>query len=157
MFTSASLSRATLWACLISVPLVGCAYTGVNRGLGVLPPQPPIPLWMGPVHDGAIAGAAAVVPYATPGWVHVMVSIEGAQPGATYNWSLDSGPCSNGAANRVSTSDRYTALTPFSDGHASAEALVPARLASTGQYSVTVSSPGSTTPAACADLAYGGM
>src|SRR6185437_17153804 len=66
--------------------------------LGVLPPPKPAPLWLGAVHGAGtagISGAASVTPSHTPGWEHVLISVENSVTGGTYAWSLKSGSCAS--------------------------------------------------------------
>jgi len=131
-------------------------YADVNH-LGVLPPTPPIPLWMGAVRPEAapaIRGAVAVTGMTTPNYSHVLVSISGAAPGQSYDWTLHSGSCGNvGAAIPV---NGYP-LVAFADGTAKAEGYAPTRLSPGTAYSVVIGGAGSAPPPACADLAYGSM
>jgi hypothetical protein len=137
----------------LTLTIFGCAPYAANEHLGVLPPAPPKPLWLGstqPPVDSALRGAAAVTPSATPNWSHVIVSLAGARPSATYSWTVNSGRCSdNGAV--VGTADRYAPLVAFADGTATSEAVIPVMLTPSSPYSVHFA------PGVCAELVYGTM
>ncbi|MGI8508306.1 MAG: hypothetical protein ACR2MQ_03180 [Gemmatimonadaceae bacterium] len=150
-----------LAAALIAV--ASCAqHSYRGQQLGVLPPQPPKPLWLGAFRAGAagssLRGAAAVTLSSTPSWSHVLVSISGAHPAATYTWRLHSGRCGDNGPT-VGSDDRYEPLIPFADGTAKAESLVQSILTLSASYSVTVTGQpdASAAPVACAELVYGSM
>jgi hypothetical protein len=128
--------------------------------LGVLPPPKPIPLWLGAVHatgTAGISGAVSVTPSPTPGWIHVLISIENSVAGATYAWSLRSGGCS-AQGNVIGPANRYSDFTIHADGSGAAEAAVPEILSQSSSYAViaTPVAP-ATAPTACADLTFGSM
>lgn len=157
---STRFAAAVIVALSIATACAPRSYRGSQ--LGVLPPQPPKPLWLGAfragIADSSLRGAAAVTPSSTPGWSHILISISGARPSATYNWRLHSGGC--GASGPVvGPDDRYTPLLSFADGTAKAESIVPTLLTASTPYSVTVmsQSDAASTPSACADLVYGLM
>lgn len=141
-------------AALVSSCTVG--YPDVNQ-LGVLPPTPPSPLWMGAVRPEAapaMRGAVAITGMPTPNYSHVLVSISGATPGHSYDWTLHSGSCGNvGAAIPV---NGYP-LVAFADGTAKAEGYAPAKLSPGTPYAVVIGGDNSAAPPACADLSYGSM
>jgi hypothetical protein len=129
-----------------------------SNQLGVLPPTPPRPLWMGPVRPEAataMRGAAAVTLTTTaPSYSHILVSISGGVPGQSYDWTLHSGSCGSlGAAIPV---NGYPLVT-YADGTAKAEGYAPQKLAPGTPYSVVIGSAATSTPPACADLVYGSM
>lgn len=141
-----------------SIAATACAprYPGPS-GLGVLPPQPPSPLWMGAVRpeaDASMRGAAAITTTPTPDYSHVLVSISGGTPGQSYGWTLHSGSC--GSVGPALPVNGYPLVT-YADGTAKAEGYVPARLSPTAPYSVVIGTADAATPPACADLAYGSM
>ena len=159
----------------ILIALAGAACTACAHGgsydfpntLGVLPPQKPTPLWLGSVRGtGTARGAASVTPSQTPGWDHVLISINDAPAGGTYAWSLHSGSCS-GQGSIVGPSDRYADFITRADGSGDAEAVIPVSLSPSASYSVVATpvtygsgpSAASTTSAgsACADLTLGSM
>jgi hypothetical protein len=161
MSTPRHVTIAMLVITLASLTAVACSqgyHEPVN--LGVLPPQPPQPLWLGAVHpttgDTALGEVAAVTSSSTPSWSHVLVSIKGAQPFTTYAWRLHSGTCS-ASGPIVGPDDRYTPLVPFADGTAASETTIPVVLAPTQPYSVVVMNPSGNGASACADLTYGSM
>lgn len=133
-----------------------------GRQLGVLPPQPPKPLWLGAFRagpaDSSLRGAVAVTVSSTPGWSHILLSISGARPTATYTWRLHSGRCGDNGPT-IGSDNRYEPLIPFADGTAKAESLVQSILTPSAPYSVTVTGQpdASAAPAACAELVYGSM
>ncbi|MGI9089947.1 MAG: hypothetical protein ACR2GG_02450 [Gemmatimonadaceae bacterium] len=154
---------AVACATLLVVATAACAprnYRGSQ--LGVLPPQPPKPLWLGAFRaapaDSSLRGAVAVTLSSTPGWSHVLLSLSGARPAASYTWRLHSGRCSdNGPV--IGPDERYDPLLPFADGTAKAESTVPGILTPSAPYSVTVTSQSEASPStvACAELDYGSM
>lgn len=131
-------------------------YPGPNT-LGVLPPTPPSPLWMGAVRpeaDKGMRGAAAVT--GTPGasYSHVLVSISGGTPGQEYPWTLHSGSCGSvGAALPVNGFP----LVTYADGTAKADGYLSQKLAPNTPYSVVIGAADAATPPACADLSFGSM
>lgn len=154
---------ATLLVVATTVATTACAprnYRGSQ--LGVLPPQPPKPLWLGDFRaapaDSSLRGAVAVTLSSTPGWSHILLSMSGARPSASYVWRLHSGRCAdNGPV--IGPDERYQPLLPFADGTAKAESTVPGALTPSMPYSVTVTGqPGASSIAAtCAELDYGSM
>ena len=132
--------------------------------LGVLPPPRPIPLWLGAVHGTGttgVSGAASVTPSPTPGWLHVLVSVENSVAGGTYAWSLRSGSCT-AQGNVIGPANRYADFIIRADGSGAAEAAVPETLSPSASYYVVATpaataNPSVTTPAACADLTLGSM
>jgi hypothetical protein len=165
-------------AAFVAVLCMACASSGdydTPNTLGVLPPPPPTPLWLGPVrgagsatvNDTPINGAAAVTPSQTPGWAHVLLSIGNTQAGGLYTWSLHSGSC--GAQGEVvGPTNRYPEIAIGADGFGSAEAAVPATLSSSASYAIVATpvtpstssnatTSSATAPSACADLTRGSM
>lgn len=130
--------------------------------LGVLPPQKPTPLWLGTIHGAGSAesGAASVSPSQTPGWEHVLVSIDDSPAvGGMYNWSLRSGSC-GAQGSIVGPADRYAAFIVRADGSGGAEAVVPATLSPSASYAVVatpISSGAAAASSACADLTLSSM
>ena len=125
--------------------------------LGVLPPQPPRPLWMGPVRaesSPGMRGAAAITATNTPGYSHVLVSIAGGTPGRAYDWTLHSGSC--GSAGATIPVAGYPLVT-YPDGTARAEGSISEKLTPNTPYSVVIGSADAAAAPACADLAYGYM
>jgi len=151
------LSFASLSFALAAVLITACATGYAPKQLGVLPPTPPSPLWMGPVRPVAVPamrGAAAVTVSQTPNYSHVLVSISGGVPGQSYDWTLHSGSCGSvGAALPV---NGYP-LIAYADGTAKADGYAPERLSPGTPYSVVIGAANAATPPACADLAYGSM
>lgn len=151
-------SRLAAVAALALLAACATGYPGPS-GLGVFPPAPPRPLWMGAVRPEPSApatplrGAAAVTTTATPGYSHVLVSITGGTPGHSYDWTLHRGNCTS-VADAVPVSG-YP-LIAYADGTAKAEGYVTQPLSSSTPYSVVIGESGGATPA-CADLAYGAM
>lgn len=154
-----SRSRLPVLALASSIALAtGCAtgYPGPN-GLGVLPPRPPSPLWLGTVRPEAtpaMHGAAAVTVTPTPNYSHVLVSISGGDPGRAYGWTLHSGSC--GSEGAVIPVNAYP-LVVYADGTAKAEGYVPEKLNPGTPYSVVIGAADAATPPACADLALSSM
>jgi len=143
---------------LAAVTLSACAprYQQINT-LGVLPPQPPRPLWMGAVRpetNASMRGAAAITTTPTPNYSHLLVSISGGIPGRSYGWTLHSGSCGNTGA--AIPTNGYALIT-YADGTARAEGYVPEKLSPNAPYSVVIGPADAATPPACADLAYGSM
>lgn len=151
-------SIALVCATLVCAALAACAPGSqqFNR-LGVLPPQPPRPLWMGAVRpeaDPTMRGAAAITTTPIPDYSHVLVSISGGTPGRSYAWTLHSGSCgSPGTAIPVNGPP----LVTYPDGTAKADGYVPQKLTPNTPYSVVIGSGDAATPPACADLSYGSM
>lgn len=158
MSRTPSLHRLATIATLTLLAACATGYPGPS-GLGVLPPAPPRPLWMGAVRPepsapaSPLRGAAAVTTTLTPGYSHVLVSITGGTPGHSYDWTLHRGNCTS-VADAVPVNG-YPLVT-YADGTAKAEGYVAQRLSSATPYSVVIAGNGGATPA-CADLAYGGM
>ena len=130
--------------------------------LGVLPPQKPVPLWLGAIRGSSQSGAASVTPSRVPGWENVMISIGDSQAGAMYDWSLRSGGCgSQGSV--VGPADRYGTFTVRADGSGFAEATVPATLSPSASYAVVATPVSSnaaaagTATGACANLSLQSM
>lgn len=150
--------------CVACTSLVSCApgaYDSPNN-LGVLPAQPPVPLWLGAMHgtsNAAVTGASAATPSRTPGWTHVLISVNGAPNGDIYAWSLRSGSCAE-QGSIVGPTERYGGFLIRADGSGAAETEIPAMLSPSASYAVTAT-PASTGTAAgaaaCADLARGSM
>ncbi|MEO6778863.1 MAG: hypothetical protein ABI194_05355 [Gemmatimonadaceae bacterium] len=150
----------------IIIACAACATGGYDapNTLGVLPPQPPAPLWLGAVRGGTatiggapISGAAAVTPSPTPGWTHVLLSLSDVTAGGIYSWSLRSGTCAaQGAV--LGPADRYANFSIRADGSGAADAVVPAVLSPSAPYAVVASpvTQGAST-SGCADLARGSM
>lgn len=155
MSRTPSLHRLAIVAMLPLLAACATGYPGPS-GLGVLPPAPPRPLWMGAVRPEAPAsplrGAAAVTATLTPGYSHVLVSITGGTPGRSYDWTLHRGNC--GSVADAIPVNGYP-LIAYADGTAKAEGYVAQRLSSATPYSVVIADGGATP--ACADLAYGSM
>ena len=132
--------------------------------LGVLPPPRPTPLWLGAMHGtgtSGIAGAASVTPSPTPGWVHVLVSVDNSVAGETYAWSLKSGTCAS-QGNVIGPANRYADFNIHADGSGAAEAAIPETLSPSASYAVVATPAASrvssaSAPVACADLAFGSM
>jgi hypothetical protein len=147
--------------------VAGCASSTYDKSnsLGVMPLQPPAPLWLGAVSglggsgSGSVNGAAAATPSQVPGWTHVMLSLDNSAAGAVYTWSLRSGNC-GGEGSVIGPSDRYTRFDIHADGTGAVEAFIPANLSQSQTYAViaTPVSPGtasptaSSAPVACANL-----
>lgn len=124
--------------------------------LGVLPPQPPPPLWLGALQsrtDTTLRGAVAVTPSATPDWSHILLSVRGARPGVAYVWHLRSGACDSGSS-PIGPPNRFVPVVAGSDGTGATETSVPLELSSGQTYSVSVRGNGATSDTACATLAY---
>lgn len=159
-------SRTAIIATLVFAGITACASSyDTPRMLGVLPAAPPKPLWIGEVPNTAAAtiqpeASVAVTPSGTPGWMHVLVSLRNATPGATYNWSLLSTACSDAGAGVVGTADRYPPMLVRADGSAAAEATVPAATSRTqsARYSVSLVGPAggasNASTSTCTDLNY---
>lgn len=142
----------------VAFGVVACAspYRTSNT-LGVLPPQPPRPLWMGavrPESNPGMRGAAAITVTRTPGYSHVLVSIAGGTPGRSYDWTLHSGSC--GSAGATIPVAGYPLVT-YPDGTAKAEGSISEKLTPNTPYSVVIGSADGAAAPACADLAYGYM
>ncbi|MEO7217373.1 MAG: hypothetical protein ABI026_04200 [Gemmatimonadaceae bacterium] len=124
--------------------------------LGVMPLQPPTPIWLGAIAaaggSSAVDGAAAVTPSQMPGWTHIMLSLDNSTAGAVYTWSLRSGNC-GGQGNIIGPSDRYARFNIHADGTGAVETVIPTTLSQSESYAViaTPVSP-STGSAACANL-----
>jgi hypothetical protein len=151
---------------VIGAACASCAaqsYDAPNT-LGVLPPPKPVPLWLGAVHGAGtagISGAASVTPSHTPGWEHVLISIENSVAGGTYAWSLKSGSCAS-QGNVIGPANRYADFNIHADGSGAAEAAIPETLSPSASYAVVATPAASTgvsatAPLACADLALGSM
>jgi len=112
--------------------------------------------------NDSVTGASAVTPSRTPGWTHVLISVNGAPSGDIYAWSLRSGSCA-AQGGVVGPTERYGGFLIRADGSGAAETEIPAILSPSASYAVTASptSTGSaaagTTAAACADLTRGSM
>ena len=141
----------------------GGGYDATNT-LGVLPPQRPTPLWLGAIHGNGptpagnmLAGAAAVTPAATPGWTHILISLNNVPVGGTYSWSLRSGSCGS-QGGILGPTDRYADFSIRADGSGSAEAVVPVVLSPSSPYAV-VASPiaRNSDVSGCADLSRESM
>ncbi len=120
-----------------------------------MPLQPPTPVWLGSVRSTtgtAIAGAAAITPSQTPGWAHVLISLDDIKTGGIYSWSLRSGSC-GAQGSVIGPADRYGEFAIHADGTGAADAMVPLSLSPQQTYAV-VAGPVSSTgaPGACADL-----
>jgi hypothetical protein len=128
--------------------------------LGVLPAPKPVPLWLGAIHGTGttgVSGAAAVTPSPTPGWTHVLISIDNSVAGGEYGWSLKSGSCA-AQGNVIGPTNRYADFIVRADGSGAAEATVPETLSPSASYAVVATPAASaTTPAACADLVLRSM
>jgi len=152
------LARSARLALVSLACVVGCATSyRTSNTLGVLPPQPPQPLWMGAIHpesNPAMRGAAAITATRTPGYSHVLVSIWGGTPGHSYPWTLHSGSC--GSVGATIPVAGYP-LATYADGTAKAEGSVSEKLTPNAPYSVVIGAADASTPPACADLAYGSM
>ena len=149
---------------LAALSVASCApraYDSFNT-LGVLPPQPPTPIWIGAVRGSsaaALTGAAAVTPSQTPGWAHVLISVANVSTsGSMYAWSLRSGDCSS-QGSVIGPADRYADFVIRADGSGGAEAVVPLSLKSAGGPYTIVATPvmAGSGPGACADLARSTM
>ena len=158
-FVAAMLVSVTCIMCMSCAP---SSYDSPTN-LGVLPAQPPVPLWLGAMHgtgNAAVTGASAVTPSQTPGWAHVLISVNGAASGGIYTWSLRSGSC-GAQGGVIGPTERYGDFPIRADGSGAAEAEIPATLSPSTPYAVTATpaSTGSTTAAtgACADLTRGSM
>jgi hypothetical protein len=160
------ISRAII-AALASASCLACATTTYDspNTLGVLPRQPPTPLWLGAMHGSGnvapVAGAAALTPSRTPGWTHALVSVNDAPVGGIYTWSVRSGNC-GAQGSVVGPTERYGQFPIRADGYGAAEAEIPATMSPSGSYAVvaTPAVPGATGGAAttvCADLTRGSM
>jgi hypothetical protein len=153
-------------AALASVACASCTtvtYDSPNT-LGVLPQQPPAPLWLGAMHGSANgatpAGAAALTPSRTPGWVHALVSLSDVPVGGVYAWSIRSGNC-GAQGSVVGPAERYGQFPIRADGSGAAEAEIPATMSPSASYAVVAApvAPGASgaTGSVCADLARGSM
>lgn len=158
-----ALLTTVLTTVLVAVS-VACAPRNYDNGgrLGVLPPQPPKPLWLGAFRaspaDTSLRGAVAVTLSSTPGWSHVLISVSGARPSASYIWRVHSGHCAESGP-AIGPDDRYQPLVPFADGTAKGESTIPMMLTPSAPYSATVTEQSGATLAAgaCAELDYGSM
>lgn len=157
-----TLLRSAVILSLLTVASACAPRYSRDRMLGVLPPQPPQPLWLGDFRpsgaDSALRGAVAVTRSSTPGWSHILISIRGGTPGASYSWRIRSGHCTDSGPT-IGPENRYDPLIPFADGTAKAEAVIPDMLSPSAPYSVTVSGQNSANlaPSGCAELVYGAM
>ena len=122
-----------------------------------MPLQPPPPVWLGSIHgSGAtrVAGAAAVTPSQTPGWAHVLISLDDMTTGGLYSWTLRAGSCGS-PGGVIGSPDRFAEFPIRPDGSGAADALVPMTLSVSQTYAV-VATPvdHGTASSACADLVH---
>lgn len=151
-----------LYLVVLSASFVACAsrsYDSLNT-LGVMPLRAPTPVWLGAIRGSGpdtianpIAGAAAVTPSQTPGWAHVLISLDDISSGGEYAWSLHSGSC-GAQGSVIGPADHYSDFAIHADGSGAAEAIVPLELSPSASYAVIATrvSPGGSGATACADL-----